>query len=201
MQADASLQVLTEHRLEFQIVAHVAYRRNRHADGLLLARFVHSVEQRVGVHGFRCGHLHCPQRVALRDGVQMEIGHFGVCIVGTANAVGHIVQRVYVVHNLLDAFRLGVAAQSGHVGQVESRIEVEHDSLHGIGLTAIGHAGTSCQFLAAHVLEPFAVVERQQQVALLGRRLHHARVGQDDGLVFEAARAAVDHQTVEHARA
>ena len=35
---------------------------------------------------------------------------------------------------------------------------------------------------------------------LLSRRLHHARVGEDDRLVFVTACLTVDHDTVEHTR-
>ena len=67
-------------------------------------------------------------------------------------------------------------------------------------LAAVGYVGRAGKVLRAHVLEPLAVPERQQQVLLLGRRLHHARVGQDDGGILVAVGHAVDHDAVELAR-
>ena len=124
----------------------------------------------------------------------------GFIVEGVTHTVVKLLDGVQVVYYLLQALCSGVARDVGHVCQVESAVEVEQDTLVRECLAAIGHGSLLAQVLRAHVLKPFAAVECQQQVLLLCRRLHHTRVGQDDGLILEAARLAVDHDTIEHTR-
>ena len=91
---------------------------------------------------------------------------------------------IQVMQNLLGAFRLGIAAEQGCVSQVEVSVEVEKHLLIGKRLTPVGHLGRASHVLLLHVLKPLPAPERQQQVLLLGSRLQHAAVSQDDGLVF-----------------
>ena len=83
------------------------------------------------------------------------------------------------------------------VGEVELAVEVEQQGLLPEGLPAVGHLGAVHESLLPHVLKPLAAVEGEQQVFLLGGRLQHARVGQDDGGVLVAVGHAVYHDAVE----
>ena len=116
------------------------------------------------------------------------------------DAVVDMVQRIHVVGYLLQALAAGIVRERGGICHAEVAVEVEHNLLGHKRLPAVGHGRAAGQLLRLHVLEPLSAPQREQQVLLLGRRLHHARVGQNDGGVLVALGHAVNHDAVQLAR-
>ena len=85
-----------------------------------------------------------------------------------------LLDRVDVVQQFSEWLHTGISCHIGHVCHVQSAVEVEHDALRREGLTAVGDVGAVSEILRPHVLEPLSAIERQDQVLLLFRRLHHA---------------------------
>ena len=64
------------------------------------------------------------------------------------------------------------------VVDVELRVEIEQDAFCDECLSPIGYVGVSDDALCLHVLEPFSLVQLQQEVFLVGCCLQASAVGE-----------------------
>ncbi len=194
------VQVARDHALELQVGQfglHGAQRPvHAHAAGVLAL----ACEERVEVHCLGCRlpsrHL---QQVGC-EGTSLVVEVVGVAEVHLADAVAREVERVDVGLYLPQVLRARVACQPCRVGQAEIAVEVHDEAFVDERLAAVGHGCASRELLGPHVLKPLSAIEVHHEVLLLGSRLEHAGVGQDDGLVLVRLGHAVDHDVVEFAR-
>ena len=189
--------VAGEHALEVELHDLLAHLARRHVHRTLFLVVGEAGVEGVEGHFLRLGYA---QRVVSRHLGLGQGVEFGFLEVVVSDAVVVVVQRVDVLVYLLEALALCHVREIARVGEVELAVEVEQQGLFPEGLAAVGHLGAVHESLLSHVLKPLAAVEGEQQVLLLGGRLQHARVGQDDGGVLVAVGHAVYHDAVELAR-
>ena len=200
MAAQDAVAVFRDHALEVEFAEFRLHGAHCHADGARALVVAQAVEQRVDVHCLGLGALHGCCGVVARERQRVVVALLRSVVELPAYAVVDVVERVLVVENLLQSLAAGIVREERGIGHVEVAVVVEHELLCGERLALIGHRRRAAELLGLHVLEPLAAPERQQQVLLVGRRLQHARVGQDNLLVLVAARHTVDHDAVQMAR-
>ena len=157
-------------------------------------------EDGVDVHITRHGSLNGFQRVVLADFRLVKCRVLTIVVICVRHTVVKLAYGVDVVYDFLHALRFGTCGYACHVGHVESSVKVEHYAFGRERLAAVGDARTARDVLRAHILKPLSAVQRQQQVFLLGCRLQHSRVGEDDGGILISARHLVDGDAIQLAR-
>ena len=140
------------------------------------------------------------QRVFLRDRSYVIHHTHVVVVVNASDAVVLGLDRVLVVCDLCKAFCLCVVGEARSVVHIEVAVVVEQYSFGCERLSTVGHSGVAGKLLGLHVLKPFAVPQRHEQVLLLGCGLQHARIGKYDGLVLVRSRHTIDHNAIQFAR-
>ena len=200
MQTDQFVAVAGHQTLEFQIAYLLLDGRQGLVDDLPALVGRQSAEHRIDLKTLSGGH---PDRLPLIRRSELRrriVNRLRILIIRLPYTVIDMNQGILVVLYTGNALRAGIIRDPRHVSEIEVAVKVEHDVLMGECLPAVRDAGTVAHLLRTHILEPLTAPQVQHEVLLLRRRLKHARVGKDDGLVLIAVGHPIHHYIIKVSR-